>query len=69
MKPQRNKGDAGITNGAGARKSPELNRDEIEKQAYFFWLEGGCQDGCHEDDWFRAELYLSSQKSGVRWAA
>jgi hypothetical protein len=47
----------------------ELTRDKIEKQAYFFWLEGGCREGCHEDDWFRAERYLSSQNTGLRRAA
>jgi hypothetical protein len=52
-------------NQADVRRSSELNRDEIEEQAYFFWLEGGCQGGCHEDDWLRAERYLASQKSGT----
>jgi len=49
--------------------SSDLNRDEIEKQAYFYWLEGGCQDGCHEDDWYRAERDLSSQESAAGQAA
>ena len=60
MKPEKNNAGAPNTNGVGTRRSSDLKRDAIEKQAYFFWLEGGCRDGCHEDDWFRAERYLSS---------
>ncbi len=69
MKPENNKTGAPNINGAVIRTSPELNRDAIVKQAYFFWLEGGCQDGCHEDDWVRAERYISSQGYVVRQAA
>jgi hypothetical protein len=55
MKPEKSKTDVRNTNGAATRKSSDPGRDEIEKRAYFYWLEGGCEDGCHENDWFRAE--------------
>jgi Protein of unknown function (DUF2934) len=69
MKPEKNKADVPNTNGTETRNSSDSNRDQIEKQAYFYWLEGGCQDGCHEDHWFRAERGLSSQESAARQAA
>jgi Protein of unknown function (DUF2934) len=62
MNPGKNKPNG--RNADGDRRSSGLNRDDIANQAYFFWLEGGCQEGCHEDDWFRAERYLSSQNTG-----
>lgn len=38
--------------------SPAIPRDEIEKLAYFYWLERGGHGGSPEDDWFRAEAEL-----------
>ena len=69
MKPEQNGADALNTNEAGMIGFPDLNRDDIEKQAYFYWLEGGCQDGCHEDHWLRAERDLSSRGLTVSQAA
>jgi hypothetical protein len=61
MKSEKNKGNAQQFSGP--------TREAIEKQAYFFWLEGGCRDGCQEDNWLRAERYLASQRPGLRQAA
>ncbi len=38
--------------------APEIPREEIERLAYFYWLERGGQGGSPEDDWFRAEAEL-----------
>ncbi|MDW8130791.1 MAG: DUF2934 domain-containing protein [Bryobacterales bacterium] len=53
---------AAVTAANGGVKSqaspPEIPREEIEKLAYFYWLERGGQGGSPEDDWFRAEAEL-----------
>mgnify|MGYP001120896541 CR=1 FL=1 len=35
-----------------------IPHEEIERLAYFYWLERGGQGGSPEDDWFRAEAEL-----------
>lgn len=35
------------------RWTPEKER--IERLAYVYWEQRGCEHGCHEDDWVRAE--------------
>ncbi len=45
----------------GAKKSEvSLNKDtaEIEKLAYKFYIEGGCKEGNHRNDWLRAEAMV-----------
>ncbi|MGB9605901.1 MAG: DUF2934 domain-containing protein [Bryobacteraceae bacterium] len=37
---------------------PVIPREEIERLAYFYWLERGGHGGSPEDDWFRAEAEL-----------
>jgi hypothetical protein len=39
----------------------EPPRDEIARLAYLYWLDGGCQNGSAEEDWFRAEQQLRQQ--------
>jgi len=34
---------------------PELDHDEIERRAYFRYLDRGCADGFAFDDWVAAE--------------
>ncbi len=29
--------------------------EEVERLAYFYWQERGCQNGSPDDDWYRAE--------------
>jgi hypothetical protein len=36
----------------------ELDRDEIERLAYSYWVARGQQHGSHIEDWFRAEQEL-----------
>ncbi len=38
--------------------SPVIPHEEIERLAYFYWLERGGQGGSPEDDWYRAEAEL-----------
>lgn len=41
----------------------ESEREEIERRAYFYWVEGGCQHGSHEEDWCRAEEEVRRRRS------
>lgn len=50
---------AAANGGANTQASaPLIPREEIEKLAYFYWLERGGHGGSPEDDWFRAEAEL-----------
>lgn len=40
----------------------ELDRDEIEKLAYSYWVARGQQHGSHIEDWLRAEQELTVRK-------
>jgi len=40
----------------------EWNPEELEKRAYFHWLERGCPQGSPEEDWFRAEQEMLASK-------
>jgi len=33
----------------------QSERDEVERLAYFYWQERGCQHGSPDEDWYRAE--------------
>jgi hypothetical protein len=33
----------------------QSERDEVERLAYFYWWERGCQHGSPDEDWYRAE--------------
>lgn len=50
-------GGTGAGNGSTASE-PWLDRAEVERLAYFYWLERGGQGGSPEEDWFRAEAEL-----------
>ncbi len=39
----------------------EPTREEIARLAYSYWEARGCQGGCPEDDWIRAESELRSR--------
>jgi hypothetical protein len=41
-----------------AQSSP--TRDDIALLAYSYWEARGCQGGCPEEDWFRAEQELTA---------
>ena len=43
----------------------ELTHDQIARLAYSYWLSRGCQGGCPEEDWARAEHELRQQASLV----
>jgi len=36
------------------------SREEVAKLAYSYWEARGCQGGCPEEDWIRAEMELRS---------
>ena len=42
---------------------PELNHDEIERRAYFRYLDRGCEDGLALDDWIAAETELRQENA------
>lgn len=46
------------TEAAAPERFTELDRDEIEKLAYSYWVARGQQHGAHEEDWLRAEREL-----------
>jgi len=41
--------------------APELKEEDVAMLAYSYWQQRGCQGGCPEEDWFRAEKELASQ--------
>jgi hypothetical protein len=55
-------GAASLTQTAAAAPASADNiiipHEEIQRLAYFYWLERGGQGGSPEDDWFRAEAEL-----------
>jgi len=58
-----------IDNGKSPQDSAEILASAISIQekvallAYSYWQERGCQGGCPEEDWFRAEREILSQLS------
>ncbi len=40
-------------------------REEIALQAYLYWEERGCQGGCPEEDWLRAEQELRERAAAA----
>jgi hypothetical protein len=45
--------------------SDYLDREEIARLAYGYWLERqGCDGGCAEDDWLRAENEMRGRARG-----
>jgi hypothetical protein len=43
-------------------KNPTADRDEVARLAYTYWEERGCEHGCHEDDWHRAEQEIRKRR-------
>ena len=43
----------------------EPTREEIEQLAYSYWEARGCQGGCPEDDWTRAEQELRARTAAA----
>jgi hypothetical protein len=39
-------------------RAPELNHEELERRAYFHYLDRGCADGLALEDWLAAESEL-----------
>jgi hypothetical protein len=39
------------------------DRNQVERLAYQYWEERGCQHGCHDDDWFRAEQEIRRRRA------
>jgi hypothetical protein len=50
------------TEATASHKLSELDRDEIEKLAYSYWVARGQQHGAHEDDWLRAEREIRMRR-------
>jgi len=41
----------------------EKDRQEVERLAYHFFLERGCQHGFDRDDWIRAEAAVRTRRN------
>jgi len=41
------------------------SNEEIAKLAYSYWESRGCQGGCPEEDWIRAEAELRNRSTSV----
>jgi Protein of unknown function (DUF2934) len=39
----------------------ELQEERIRVRAYELWLQGGCQEGLHDQNWARAEAQLHDE--------
>lgn len=50
--------EAPVVAGGAPETQPVIPHEEIQRLAYFYWLERGGQGGSPEDDWFRAEAEL-----------
>jgi hypothetical protein len=46
---------------AGAVAGTVCNHERVRELAYSYWQERGCPNGSPEEDWFRAEIRLSSR--------
>ena len=40
-------------------------REEVAKLAYSYWESRGCQGGCPEEDWLRAESELRNRSAAI----
>jgi DUF2934 family protein len=40
---------------------PALDKEAIDRLAYFYWEERGCPNDSAYEDWFRAEAELSNR--------
>lgn len=45
-------------------RAPELDHEELERRAYFHYLDRGCIDGLALEDWLAAEAELSEEIQG-----
>ena len=48
-----------ITPKAKTRVKKQLTQEELEKAAYYRWLDRGCPHGDEMSDWLEAEKYLT----------
>jgi hypothetical protein len=46
---------------AGVVAGTVCNHERVRELAYSYWQERGCPNGSPEEDWFRAEIRLSSR--------
>ena len=44
------------------RSTSNVGPEEISKLAHSYWMERGCENGCPDDDWFRAERELHERR-------
>lgn len=59
--------DSPATPAAGAAASGQpVDADQIARLAYALWEARGCQGGCAEEDWLRAEQELCSNRQENR---
>jgi hypothetical protein len=45
--------------------APDLNHEELERRAYFHYLDRGCVDGFALEDWLAAESELREETEGA----
>ena len=46
-------------------RAPELEHEELERRAYFRYLDRGCVDGRALEDWLAAETELREETQGA----
>jgi len=46
-------------------RRPELDHEELERRAYFHYLDRGCVDGLALEDWLTAESELREGTEGA----
>jgi hypothetical protein len=46
-------------------RAPELDHEELERRAYFHYLNRGCVDGLALEDWLAAESALREETQGA----
>jgi hypothetical protein len=47
-------------------RAPNLDHEELERRAYFHYLDRGCVDGLALEDWLAAESELREETEGAR---
>ncbi len=58
--PEPKKG--GTHAGSEKKENGKLEHANIERLAYIYWCERGCPDGSPEEDWYRAEGTLRTER-------
>lgn len=58
-------GAASTTAGTFPADFTPSERAEVERLAYFYWQERGCQHGSPDEDWYRAEQEVRRRRAAA----